>query len=632
VDAHRRQITVLFTDLVGFTTFSERSGEEAAYTLMRSLSKLMEDAVREHGGVVQSFTGDGIMAVFGAPVAFEDAPLRACRSALDILARLETAAPAIKAKHGMNPQLRIGLNTGAAVIGKVQQASDAGITVLGDTVNFAARLQALADPNSVFMSAATRGLVQGLVDETFAGEHTVKGKAVSQKIYRLNAIRTRTSRFEVAIDRGLTTFVGREYEIGVLQQALDNAQKGKRVIDLAGEPGMGKSRLLYEFQRRIDGNIASILIGNCASDSQQTPFSPFIEIIRDTFQVRTGQDETEVTQKLETGLAALGLHSPRDLGLLLNLLGVNFHQDAISGYDGALIGQLTRDLLQQLLEARSRMSTVVLVIEDQHWVDHASEGLLDRMVSGQATLPMVILTTRRPEYAPPWVNHPIVTELHLNTLPPSDIRRLVHHRLGGEPLPETFVQQVTEKADGNPLFAEELLNYLTEQNISRTAGGLDNSDFANALPATVQAVLTARVDQLPPHDRALLQAASVIGRRFDQRLLAAVLEEKAIEARLSAIGLDLVHPASNSNDYTFKHALVRDALYQSLLGEVRADLHLTIAAEIEFRGGNNLNEVAELLAHHYGLTDRIEKNFAYRSMAGAKCFSRLLKKSSRAWL
>ena len=189
VDAERRQITVLFTDMVGFTGFAERSGEEAAYTLMRSLSKLMDDAVHEHGGVVQSFTGDGIMAVFGAPIAFEDAPLRACRAALSILERLKSARPDLKATYGVEPQLRIGLNTGTAVVGKVRQGANAAITVLGDTVNFAARLQALADPNSVYMSDAIHGLLRGLVDESFAGEHAIKGKSEPQKVYRLNSVR-----------------------------------------------------------------------------------------------------------------------------------------------------------------------------------------------------------------------------------------------------------------------------------------------------------------------------------------------------------------------------------------------------------------------------------------------------------
>ena len=189
MEAERRQVTVLFADMVGFTSFSERSGEEAAFTLMRSLSKLMDEAVREQGGVVRGFTGDGIMAVFGAPVALEDAPLRACRAALGILQRLKETGPDLEAKHGVRPQLRIGLNTGAAVVGKVEESADAGVTVLGDTVNFAARLQTLAEPDTIFMSEATHRLVQGMVDANFAGEHAIKGKTEPQKVYRLDAVR-----------------------------------------------------------------------------------------------------------------------------------------------------------------------------------------------------------------------------------------------------------------------------------------------------------------------------------------------------------------------------------------------------------------------------------------------------------
>ena len=186
MEAERRQVTVLFADMVGFTSFSERSGEEAAFTLIRSLSKLMDEAVREQGGFVRGFTGDGIMAVFGAPVAFEDAPLRACRAALNILQRLKAAGLELEAKHGVRPQLRIGLNTGAAVVGQVQEGVDAQVTVLGDTVNFAARLQALAEPDSVFISEATHRLVQGMVDTNFAGDQTIKGKSESQNVYRLD--------------------------------------------------------------------------------------------------------------------------------------------------------------------------------------------------------------------------------------------------------------------------------------------------------------------------------------------------------------------------------------------------------------------------------------------------------------
>ena len=366
MEAERRQVTVLFTDMVGFTTFSERSGEEAAYTLMQCLSKLMGDCVREQGGMVQAFTGDGVMAVFGAPVAFEDAPLRACRAAVAILQRLKETAPDLEAKHGIRPQMRIGLNTGVAVVGKVDDSAGAGVTVLGDTVNFAARLQALAEPDSALLSEATHRLTEGMVDVSFAGDHKIKGKAESQKTYRLNTIRRGATRFEAALSRGLSAFVGREREFEVLERGLDKARSEFCVIDLAAEPGMGKSRLVYEFRQRIGKERAFVLSGSCSPDGQQTPFLPFIEVVRGSFRVSAGEAEKDVTQKLETGLTALGLHSLRNVGLLLHLLGLKVPHDALKGLDGLLIGLRTRELLQQLLEARCQLSPVVMVIEDLH--------------------------------------------------------------------------------------------------------------------------------------------------------------------------------------------------------------------------------------------------------------------------
>jgi len=252
MEAERRQVTVLFADMVGFTSFSERSGEEAAFTLMRKLSKLMHEAVREQGGFIRGFTGDGIMAVFGAPVAFEDAALRACRAALNILQRLEAVGFEFEATRGVRPQLRIGINTGTAVVGQVQEGVDAQVTVLGDTVNFAARLQALAEPDSVFIGEATHRLVQGMVDTSFAGKQTVKGKSEPQKVYRLDSIRHGATRFDGVVSRGLGAFVGRKHELEALDRALDEAHSNLLIIDIVGEPGLGKSRLVHEFHQRID--------------------------------------------------------------------------------------------------------------------------------------------------------------------------------------------------------------------------------------------------------------------------------------------------------------------------------------------------------------------------------------------
>ena len=625
MEAERRQVTVLFTDMVGFTTFSERSGEEAAYTLMRSLSKLMGECVREQGGVVQSFTGDGVMAVFGAPIAFEDAPLRACRAAVAILQRLEEAGPDLEAKHGVRPQMRIGVNTGAAVVGKVEDGADAGATVLGDTVNLAARLQALAAPDSVLMSEATHRLVQGMVDASFSDDHKIKGKAELQKTYRLNSVRQGATRFEAAVSRGLSTFVGREHELEVLERKLTKAGSELQVIDITAEPGMGKSRLVYEFRQRIGKERAFVLSGSCSPDGQQTPFLPFIEVVRGSFRVSAGEAEKEVAQKLEMGLTSLGLQSIRNLGLLLHLLGLQAPDDALEGLDGVLIGLRTRELLQKLLEARCKLSLMVMVVEDLHWIDSVSEELLGKIVDSENKLKLLLLTTHRPEFAPPWLDRAVVTQLRLEPLPVGDIRRLVEARLAVEVLPEALARQVAEKAEGNPLFAEEIVSFLTERGLLHAKGDkleFDSSAVAAALPASVQSVLNARVDRLPPQDRALLQVAAVIGRRFDPELLAGAAEETDIDDRLASIqALDLVHTDIGTTDYVFKHALVRDALYQSLLTERRQELHAKIAQEIERRSGNRITEVAEVLAHHYSQTNNANKAFTYLCGAGTKSLS-----------
>jgi class 3 adenylate cyclase len=617
----RRQVTALFADMVGFTAISERVGEEGTFALIQPIYELMAAAVREEGGSVKDFTGDGIMALFGVPDALEDAPLRACRAGLGIHERLAAAAAAIEAKYGVRPQMRIGVNSGLAVVTQVHGPAGPA-TALGDTVNLAARLQTLAEPGTVFLSEATQRLVEGLVETSFAGAHAIKGKTEPQRVYRLEAIRRGAVRFDAALGRGLSAYVGRERELEILERDFTEMREKLRVVDIVAEPGMGKSRLLHEFRQRIGRERAFVLAGNCSPDGQQTPFLPFIEVVRGSFQVKAGEAEDEIARKLANGLDLLGLQTPENLGLLLNLLGLNPPQGALTGLDGVLIGLRTRDLLQNLLAMRCRLSPVVLLIEDLHWIDSVSQELLGKIVENEAKLSLLILLTRRPEFQPPWRERPEVTTLALAPLPAGDIRRLAETRLGVEALPDRLARQLTDKAEGNALFAEEILSFLSERGVLRVVEGrvqFDGGAVASTLPASVQSLLTARVDRLAPRDRALLQAAAVLGRRFDPLLLAVVTDDAGgIYARLAAMqGLDLIYP-EGGGDYAFKHALVRDALYQSLLTKPRAALHLKIAEEIERRAGNRLPEVVETLAHHFGETDRADKAFKYLAMAGAK--------------
>ena len=298
---------------------------------------------------------------------------------------------------------------------------------------------------------------------------------------------------------------------------------------------MGKSRLVYEFRQRIGKERAFVLSGSCSPDGQQTAFLPIIEVVRGSFRLSAGEAEKDVAQKLEMGLTSLGLQSIRNLGLLLHLLGLKVPGDALKGLDGVLIGLSTRELLQQLLEARCRLSSVVIVIEDLHWIDNASEELLGKIVDSEAKVPLLLLHTCRPEYAPPWRDRSTVTKLLLEPLSLGDIRHLIQARLGVETLPDELARQVADKAEGNPLFAEEIVSFLLQRGMLRAKDGkleFDVRAVAAALPASIQGVLSARLDRLTAKDRGLLQAASVIGRRFDPGLLCAVIKETDVDERL----------------------------------------------------------------------------------------------------
>lgn len=622
VAGEHRQVTVLMADLVGFTAFVEKAGAEAAYSLMGQLAGLMTAAVHQHRGSVKNFAGDGLMALFGAPVALEDGPLLACRAALEIQRQVIRVGGEIDAQFGVRPQLRISITSGPVVLGAVDSGESTNITAYGDIVNLAARLQAKAAPGAVVMSEALLQQLGGRVEAEFVGVFQLKGKSEPQPMYRLLAIPERATRFDAAVARGLTTYIGRSNELAILEKQFENLNS-VRIIDIAGDPGIGKTRLLHEFAQRPRTEPVLMLRGNCSADGQETPFLPFIEVVRGSFAVSSGEAWPTIVQKFDDGLRRLGLSSQQNVGLLLNLLGLEPPPGALENLDGTLIGARTRDLLLQLLDAQCRGSAVVLLLEDLHWIDSASEELLLRIADGRTTLPLFILQTRRPEYRPPWAGRPGVFELRMVPLSSLETIRIAQSRFGVDKLPNNLAQLIVEKSEGNPLFVEELASYLIERgNVSLTPSGLayDASAVATGLPASVQLLLTARVDRLSPEDRELLQVAAVIGRRFDTGLLAEIVAlPGGIAERLTAIEqLDLVQQNPPSGDYQFKHVLIRDALYDGLVTSVRAQLHRKVANAIEQRSTTRISEVAETLAHHFSSSSQHDKAFRYLSLSGRK--------------
>ena len=623
----RRQVSVLFADMVGYTATVERLGEENALHFTRMIYEMLTGAVGDHGGTVRSFAGDGIMAFFGIPAAQEDAALRACRAALSIQAAFAAAADSIEARFDVRPNMRVGVSSGAVVMAPVEGAGSP-MNAVGNTVNLASRIQALAPAGGCLICDATRHLVEFVVDLSFDGERQIKGVTKPQKLWQLHFVREGATRFDASLARGLSDFVGRDDELAMMCSALERARDGLCVTDLVADPGLGKTRLVFEFLQRVKTKEALLLTGHCSADGQQVPFMPFLEVMRRSFRIRDVDDPAEIARKFEAGLRRMELHTRENLGLLLNLLGIKHPEASLEGLDGVLIGLRTRDLLPALLAAQCRATKVILLLEDIHWIDGASEGLLRKLIENGSQTNLLLVLTRRPEYVPVWRDSPVVQSLALNPLGTDDIKHLVQTRLGVDALPDALVRQVTDRAGGNPLFGEEILSFLMEHGALQIASGKVDFDAAlgeSGLPASMQSLFTARIDRLQPEDRGLLQAAAAIGRRFDPGLLSLVCERPdetgAALRRLQA--QDIVYRETNSSDYVFKHVLLRDTVYQSLVSERRAELHLAIVEAMETRSEGRLAEVAETLAYHGALTNRTDLAFKYCALAGAKSSRRL---------
>lgn len=620
--AERRLVSVLSTDMVGYTAIVESLGEEKAAHFTRLLYDMLSRVAHQHGGAVRGFAGDSILAIFGIPLALEEAGLRACSAAIAIHKAFADSAGEIEAQFGVHPIMRVGICSGSVVLAAVE-GEGSEITAVGNTVNLAARIQARAPEGGCLICDITRQLVEWRADLNFEGEFSIKGVTRPQKLWRLEAIRDGTTRFDASIERGLSPYVGRAPELASLTEVLEQIGSGMRVMDLVGEPGLGKTRLVFEFLRTVKTDGTRVILGHCTDIGQQVPFFPFIEIVRNSFRIRYEDEPAEIEEKLNSGLRYLGQDTAENLGLLMNLLGLTPPKGALDGLDGFLIGSRIRDLLPELLRLQCAIGLVILFVEDIHWIDGASEGMLNKLVEDGNLANLLVITTRRPGYVPAWQKNDAVHTLRLKPLSDVNLRHLALTRLGVDTLPDELIRQIAERSGGNPLFSEEILSFLIEQGALRVGPDevyFDAKRCESALPVSMQSLLAARIEQLQPQDRAVLEVAAAIGRKFDPGLLSMVVapdcEIGAALQRMQA--LDIVHRKANSSDYMFKHVLLHNTVYHSLLAERLSELHLAIAGALEERNANRLPEEAETLAHHYAQTSRSDQAFQYSVLAGLK--------------
>jgi DNA-binding winged helix-turn-helix (wHTH) protein/tetratricopeptide (TPR) repeat protein len=598
----RRQLSILSCELV-----SGQLELEDMHEAVRAYQSCATEVIGSFQGVVGRAVGNSVVAYFGHPVAHENDVEQAVHAGLGLCAAVEAIEIAAKVPL----RCRLGLATGAAIV------DDTPDGVVGEVSGLALRLQ-MSTGDGLIIDETTHRLVGSLFESREAAAIDARSGArlPAWRILRASSSKTR---FESLRGAALTPFVGRGRELDLLAHWRSEAATRLCVVDIAGEPGIGKSRLLHEYRSSLIADGVLVLSGNCWPDSQQTSFRPFIEVVRRVFRLEADENAADAARKLETGLMSVGLATAENVGLLMNLVGLPPPPRSLEGLDGVLIGLRTRSLLLDLLRERRKSSPIVVLLEDLHWIDHASEELLGRLIADVDAPALLIVNTYRPSYQPSWLAHANTTVHRLAPLSNDDTARIATMRLGSAAADAALVRVIVDKAEGNPLFAEEIANYLIERQAGDIAAAPRGA--MAPLPASVQSLLMARVDRLSAADKEVLQAAAVIGRRFRADILAKVTDTSGIGDRLSAMeALDLIHADPAAGEFVFKHALVCDALYSGLLSAQRAALHLKIAREIEQRNADHLIEVAETLAYHFSRTDQTEKSIEYLALSGGKSF------------
>ena len=626
-EAERRQLTVMFIDLVGSTALAARLDPEDMGRVIRAYQGCCAEVVERWGGHVAKYMGDGVLAYFGWPQAHEDEAERAVRAGLE----LAEAIGSLATPAGGSLASRVGIATGLVMVGElIGEGAAQEQTVVGETPNLAARLQALAQPGCVVISQATRRLVGGLFELADLGPQRLKGFAEPLAAWRVAGEVRAEGRFEARQTAGLTPLVGRDAEIALLLRRWQQAKDGEgHVVLLSGEPGIGKSRLVREVRARLEGEPHIRLLYQCSPHHTTSPLHPLIEQLERAAGFAADDRAEEKLDKLAALLACGTDRLDQAVPLIAALLGL-----PTAGRYPALDltpqrqKQLTLAALVEQLEGLAAAQPVVLAYEDMHWSDPTTQELLRLTIERLQRLPVLLLITFRPEFSPPWPSQPHVSALPLSRLGRREGATLVDRVVGAKALPDEVAAQIVARTDGVPLFVEELTKTVLELGLLADAG--DHWELAGplpplALPSTLHDSLLARLDRLAPV-KEIAQIGAAIGREFSHVLLAAVADRPEAELLFALdqlVAAELVYRRGTPPDvtYSFKHALVQDAAYQSLLKSSRQHLHARIAKVLEQHFPDTTETQPELLAHHYTQAGFIEQAVDYRHWAGRQAMA-----------
>jgi len=602
----RKLVTVLFADVVGSMELAERVDPEEWHRLLDRLFRILADGVHRYEGTINQYTGDGIMALFGAPIAHEDHAQRACAAALDMTREIRALADDVQRERGLEFSVRMGLNSGEVVVGRIGDDLRMDYTAQGHIVGLAARVQQLAPPGGIRVTEQTARLAEGFFEFLDGGEQSLKGASVPVRVFELRGPGQIRSRLERSRARGFSRFVGRERELALLEKALRETQSGRpNVVLISAEPGAGKSRLCHEFVHRASG--IALHHAGALSHGRLLPFHVIVALARSLFGIGEGAPASDVRDAVRRGLEN-ARPDPTVVDLWLDALGVSDHAGAPSGLDPDARRTRLFESLFDLIRARARREPTVLWVEDLHWLDPASEMALD-MISARLLAPesagskVLLLATTRPEYRPVWLSR--METVSLAPLGLQESRTLLDDWLGSDERLAALRSRIEAGARGNPLFVEEMIRSLVERGVLRGERGayelaapLDEI----TLPDTVQAVLGSRIDRLGDRDKDVLQAAAVVGRDVPVELLRAVVDAPgpALAASLERLAMaELLGPTPSRGIHAFRHPLAQEVAYRTQLADRRRVTHAAIARALLTIHGPAAATQAALLAHHF---------------------------------
>jgi len=623
LEGERKAVTVLFADVAGFTATASRLLPEDLHAVMDGCFERLSQAVHRFEGTINQFTGDGIMALFGAPIAHEDHAERAVHAALAIQAAIAEYGATLARDKGIEFRMRIGVHSGTVVVGRIGDNLRMDYTAQGDTVNLAARIEEACRPGSVLVSDATRRLAEGAFTFRALPPFPVKGKEASVTAFEVLGRRGQRARVELAAEQGLTPLVGRERELSRLREAFERAQEGHgQVVGVVGEAGVGKSRLLYELRRELGQSRAIYLEGRCISWGQPIPFLPVIEMLKHGLRIEEGDRDEEIRDKVVRGLQVVGADD-RYMPFLLNLLGVETDDPAMRGMAAEAKRRYTFEALRSLTLAGSARRPIVLAIEDLHWIDQPSQDFLRYLAEHSTRAAVLVVVTYRPGHAHPWSDKSYYSQIALTPLSDGESERVVESVLGVRLLPAEVKALICRKAEGNPFYLEEITRSFVDTGIlARVNGGyvLARPVTPQDVPDTVQGVIMARIDRLAEARKRTIQTAAVVGREFALRLLRQIadIQERVEESLADLKALEFIYEKALFPDleYVFKHGLVQDVAYGSLLKPRRRALHELIGRAIEELYADRLDERVAELAHHFAQGEVWAKAFAYARRAG----------------